>query len=227
MMKKLTIAGLIFGLAQVALAQEATTSLKDLSTSSTKIEIDSPRQKPKATRITPELSMISSTFVGSGAQDSKSITKLAIGGNIDIGEQNLVTETGLLYRQVGANETASIKSVLTPVETDLNYLTIPVAAKFYFSNQHESSFFAKAGLAPSLLVGNQFIQSTTVPKFRSADPSSFAVDALVGLGGKFQLTNEIGLVLEISYWRGLTPVYSGSSVYTSNFTNSLGLCIQL
>ncbi len=227
MIKTLTIAGLLLGLTQTTLAQEQNTSLKDISTSTTSVQIESPTQKPKAARITPELSLISSTFVGEGGQNAQSITKMAVGGSIDIGETNFVTETGILYRQIGASETTPIKSIMTSVETDLNYLSVPVAAKYYFSNQHESSFFAKAGLAPSLLIGNQFIQSTTGPNFRNSDPSIFAVDALVGLGGKFQLTNEIGLVLEISYWRGLTPVYSGSNVYTSNFMNSLGLSIQL
>ncbi len=224
---QLTIAALILSLSSIALAQEETAKLQDVGTSSTSISVAQPSQKPKATRITPELSLISSTFVGSGANEAKSITKISIGGLIDIGESNLVTETGIVYRQIGADETVAVKSAPTGVETDLNYLTVPIAAKYYFSNQHESSFFAKAGIAPSLLVGNQLAETTHGPNVRNEDPSAFAVDALVGLGGKYQLTSQVGIVLEVSYWRGLTSVYSGASVYTSNFVNTIGFNINL
>lgn len=227
MKTKLTLTAFIFSLSSLALAQEETTKLQDIGTSSTSIKVETPMQKPKATMVTPELSVISSTFVGGGSNDAKSITKISVGGTIDIGESNLVTETGVLYRQIGAGETVSIKSTATDVETDLNYLTVPIAAKYYFNNRHESSFFAKVGFAPSLLVGNDIIETTHGPNVRNEDPRAFAVDGLVGLGGKYQITEQVGIVLEVSYWRGLTSVYSGANVYTSNFVNTIGFNINL
>ncbi len=226
-LSKLSLTVLALSLSNFAYAQDEVTSVKDLGTSSTSVQIDTPMQKPKATRITPELSLISSTFVGSDANDAKAITKISLGGTIDIGEGNLVTETGILFRQIGATETPTVNSKPMDVETDLNYMSVPITAKYYFSNQHDSSFFAKAGFAPSLLVGNKLINATQGPNFRNSDPNSFAVDGIVGLGGKYQFNSQIGLVLEVSYWRAATPVYSGSSVYTSNFVNTLGININL
>ncbi len=106
-------------------------------------------------------------------------------------------------------------------------MTVPVSAKYYFSNQHESSFFAKVGIAPSLLVGSKFIANTQGPNFRNSDPNSFALDGLIGLGGKYQFTSQIGIVLEVSYWRAVTPAYSGRNIYTSNFVNTIGININL
>lgn len=226
-LSKLSLAVVALSLSSIAFAQDEVTSVKDLNTSSTAIQVDTPYQKPKATRITPELSLISSTFVGSDANNAKSITKISLGGTIDIGEGNLVTETGILFRQIGASETPTINSKPLDVETDLNYMSVPVAAKYYFSNQHDSSFFAKVGIAPSLLIGNKLASATQGPNFRNSDPNSFALDGLVGLGGKYQITSQIGIVLEASYWRAATPVYSGSSIYTSNFVNTLGININL
>ncbi len=224
-LSKLTLATLFLGFSNLAFAQSENASVKDLSTSTTSIQTESPYQKPKASRFTPEISLISSTFVGSDSNNARTLTKISIGANIDIGEGNLVTETGILFRQIGANETAIINSKSIDLETDLNYLSVPISAKYYFSNQHESSFFAKIGLAPSLLVASQL--SDTTSSARSSDPNAFAIDGLIGLGGKYQITEQIGLVLEVSYWRGLAPVYSSTNIYTSNFINTLGINIDL
>ena len=224
---RLAVVAYLLSLSSLGFAQEESAKLQDVGSNTTSIKSEAPMQKPKATMVTPELSLISSTFVGGGAYDAKSITKFSVGGTIDIGESNLVTETGVLFRQIGAGESVPAKSGLTDVETDLNYLSIPVAAKYYFSNRHESSFYAKAGLAPSLLVANNVAEATHGPNVRNEDPRSFAIDALAGVGGKYQLTEQVGIVLEVSYWRGLSSIYSGANVYTSNFVNTIGFNINL
>ncbi len=224
---KIALSAMVLSLSNFAMAQSENATVKDISSSSASIQIESPMQRPKAARMTPQLSVISSTFDGSDASNAKAITKVSLGATVDIGESNLVTETGILYRQIGASESAIINSKSTDFETNLNYLSIPISSKYYFSNQHESSFFAKLGLAPSILVGNQMIESSPNNNFRKTDPNVFALDLLIGAGGKYQLTESIGIVLEVSYWRSVTPAFSGSNINTSNFVNTIGLNINL
>lgn len=213
-------------------------NLKDLQNSQddqsaiSKIKIDSNEivSKPKASRLTPELSFISSQFVGTQAQSPKTITKMAVGAQTEILEQaNRTLETGFLFKRVGSSQTLSAlqSNQSLSVETQLDYLSIPVAYKIYSDRPQFNAFFAKAGFSPNILV-NQ-ISSVTQNSLSQKIPvaQSMSLDAFIGLGVKMNLAQNLAGVIEASYWRGITPVYTGTDIYNSSFMTSLGLSLEL
>ncbi len=162
---------------------------------------------------------------------------IGAGARIDIGRGDFVFETGIMYRQLGgvtylytADQAAekNLNSQL-PAEVELNYISIPLMAKYYFNGRDNASFYARAGLQPSLLI------------FREARPqdtntnaiidlsvvNDFDLVASVGMGFQIELNETTMMVLEGNYLRGLTSVFNNMPVYTSGFQGTIGLGILL
>ena len=182
------------------------------------------RSEGAFSRIIPEISFISATLTGESAQDVNNKNGFGIGLLMDLGHSNAVLETGVMYRQLGtfSNPPASIGSTL-----NLNYLSLPLIGKYYFSGQEESSAYIKAGFMPSLLVAKS-VENDVYSTSYIRGINSFDIQATVGLGGKIAIDGGTDFILEADYARGLFNIDAeGGSIYNSSFTVLAGLGISL
>src|ERR1700677_4510356 len=100
-----------------------------------------------------------------------------------LGSNKWVMETGLLYKQMGAS---------IPIQTGtetwyVNYLQVPILAKYYFLGQAGTTFYGKGGFVPGINVSHS----------ESGDPTgnndlsginTFDLEFLLGVGGKLELS---------------------------------------
>lgn len=160
------------------------------------------------------------------------------GATVEIGNlKHVVLETGLVYQQLGYDE-ANIFDFLgclgmcTTSTLNLGYLGVPVVGKFYLSGQDGSSFFAKTGLIPAVLVDKQM--STYNPWTNTTVTTSnppikpFDLSFTIGLGGKLQMTKRASLLLELDHQRSLFNIYNnGDTGYNSANLISIGLGFEI
>ncbi len=230
-MKMLILAILTVGVAVGAEAQQAITIEKYNSA-----KIRSHRRV--LSQLTPEFIYTGSVLDGADTQDLDGQRMgIGAGARVDIGRGDFVFETGFLYRQLGgvsylySAEEAAQKNLSTrlPAEIELNYISIPLMAKYYFNGRDNSSFFARGGLQPSLLVYREArLQDRSAGAL--IDMSSindFDLIGALGMGFHIELNETTLITFEGTYLRGLTSVFNNMPLYTSGFQGSVGLGILL
>lgn len=120
------------------------------------------------------------------------------GATIDIGGRNFVFETGLTYLELGMSRSVIGGTELDEMRMNLNYVGIPLNAKYYFSNSEDSAFFGRIGVIPLFQVS-----STAVARFQGRETARIDVptnrnDVLgtVGFGGQFRVSSNMSILLE-------------------------------
>lgn len=138
-----------------------------------------------------------------------------------IGKENLVLETGLLYRQMGTSNDGGTLA--------LNYITVPVSAKYYLKGQASDGFYFKGGFTPGINVASSAYDSQNNSTNISSDTNTFDFGFLLGVGGKYRFTESVSGFLEADYNRGLANVSSkyNFSVNTLAFAIMSGVAIEL
>jgi hypothetical protein len=137
-----------------------------------------------------------------------------------IGTQSLVLELGAMYRQLGT----TVDNGLGSNDFTANYISVPVAAKYYFSGQESTSLYLKAGLMGSVLVSNNTVYATRTTQ---VGPNNWETAALAGLGLKVNVASSTDLLLEADYTRSIDSVFSNQNVYRSDLGAALGVAINL
>ncbi len=137
-----------------------------------------------------------------------------------VGQDNLVLETGVMYRQFGT----SIDDGLGENKLTANYISVPISAKYYLSSQELSSLYIKGGVMGSTLTSDNTLYSTPT---RRIGARSWESAVLAGLGAKINLTDSTDMVLEANYNRALDSLYDDSTVYRSDLSAALGFAVNL
>jgi hypothetical protein len=105
----------------------------------------------------------------------------------------------------------------------MNYITVPLAAKYYFGGERETGFYAKGGVVPGINVAHSMTttaqgQSNTVD---IQDVNTLDFGVLVGVGGKLQLGGNTDLLLEADYVRGITSLYGPNTQFIGGQTQGV------
>lgn len=211
-------------------------------------------QTPLIGRVTPAVSLIFSGFSGVDKNAFASPYKgmrlgTGAGATVDIGRSNLVLETGLLYQQLGSDISsmpsagfALVTALSGDPELKLDYLAIPIEAKYYFSGQKKSSWYVKGGLMPSFLVSKNAKISSQVFGYQDGSfgwheettstsnvpANNIYLPAVIGIGGKMNVSDNIAIILETTYQHSITPIFTDSPSSTlSGLSFTTGLDIDL
>ena len=199
---------------QVALAAKHTKTIvvdddaDDASSNTVVVHRHSHESNAVVRDIIPEFGLVMGDETLSG---SSGHTGMLIGGAVDLFRfgGNWTFETGLQYKQMG---TSVGNNSLT-----MNYITVPLAAKYYFGGERETGFYAKGGMVPGINVAHS--ETTTVGGQSNTadiqDANTLDLGIMVGVGGKLQLSRSIDLLLEADYVRGITSLY-GPNAFNNN-----------
>lgn len=167
----------------------------------------------KPTRILPQIGGALSSITGEGTGDAKNRVGLHVGATADFGSSDFVIESGLLYRQLGANAGQGDS------ELTANYLSVPVFAKYYFQGFDETSLYVKGGLLASVLVYKEQRGGRAINDF-DFGPSA-------GIGAKFPAGSSSEFFVEANYYRGLIQLWENGSQYNSSLALMGGFSLAL
>jgi len=137
-----------------------------------------------------------------------------------LGTQELVLETGVLYRQFGT----TVENSFGDNSFTANYISVPVSAKYYFNGQENTSPYLKAGAMGSTLISNNTIYASRTLQL---GPNAWETALLAGLGIKVNLTSSSDLLIEADYTRSLDSVFTNQNVYRSDLGAALAVAVNL
>jgi len=177
-------------------------------------------------------------------RNSQSSNGLTGGALVDLGfgMKNLVLESGLVYRRIGVansgqeNNYAPYAVSYSGYNNDfheyltMDYLGLSVAGKYYFNLGEDFALYGKLGLVPSMLVGQRYeyySQSQQLDKNEIPGVKTFEFGGQAALGAKYAISGGFELLIEASYYRGLTSFSSYSDIYNSAFNFAGGLALKL
>lgn len=146
----------------------------------------------------PRIGFNASKIVGDDAGDVDASTGLVLGLS---STYSINEKTGLGIDLLYSQEGASLKG--TDLETDLDYLRIPVTFQFFFRGW-EDDFRPKvyAGLAPGFLLSAESAGNDI-----KEDINSFDLAGVLGLGFNYRLTQSgVWLNTDFRYLPGLTQL---------------------
>jgi hypothetical protein len=178
-------------------------------------------------RATPVIGISYSTLVGDDTGRIEPKAGIAAGGLFEFGESKFVAEFGMIYREMGF----SSKDDIFTVDYDLNYLSLPLMVKYYFSSPSETLLFIKGGVVPMLLLqksanitGGGFAESTSDIKISSAD-----IGVSVGIGFTKKVSRSARMLVDLGYLRGTQRLNTEGegSIYHSGGTLTAGVSIDL
>jgi hypothetical protein len=177
-------------------------------------------------RIIPQAAILLSDYKGGDAPNYQNKNGFSVGALVDFGtDYHFVVESGLLYRQLNAGS----QFALWNTNYSNNYLSLPVAAKYYFQGQENTSVYIKGGAMGSTLL-SQTVNSTpgSGGPVYSVNDQNFEVSALGGLGAKFFITRDTDFVVEGVYTRDVNAIFTnGAGVYNSALNLSAGVTVNL
>jgi len=189
-------------------------------------------------QLTPQFSYTGSILDGNETQNlDGQRSGIGAGLRLDIGRTDFVFETGLVYRQLGgpaylySEEEARQRGLTSRLESDieLNYLTVPLMAKYYLNGRENASFFVRGGLQPSALIYRE-------ARLRNSNSSGvkdisvfndFDIVGALGVGFQIPINETTMIVMDGTYLRGFISVFNTSSVYNNGFSGNIGLAILL
>lgn len=184
--------------------------------------------RAQARSVTAELTSVTSDLQGSdtnGDVHAKQGTGAAL--MAEFGHSAVLFETGLAYAQYGARVANSTSPMTLTV--NLDYFSIPLAAKYYLNNRAANDIYVKAGVAPSWLAyKNTDIESARI----TASNNNFSVKAyntqmIAGVGGRLNSSAKQSVVFELSYSRSFEPAIPGYEIYNSSYLASIGYGFDL
>jgi hypothetical protein len=137
---------------------------------------------------------------------------------VDLGRGKWRVETGLGYLQAGSGGTGKIGILPYTYEARSDFLFIPVVGKFVISSEPFSSLFVKGGIAGAYLLRSEF-EIRALGRSATEDVTDKATRAdwffTLGLGGRFNLTDEWDWQLELNYLQSQSDASDGEgrSIY--------------
>lgn len=173
-------------------------------------------------RIMPQASVVFSQVQGADAGDYYGRNGFTAGALVDLGGGDLVVETGALYREMGLIRQSGGPAL------NVQYLSFPVAAKYYFFGQESTSPYVKGGAMGSTLLSQNANNSPgyTGTQFNVA-ARSWELSALAGVGGKFYLSPGADALVEMSYIRAIDSLTPDASIYSASVNLTAGIAISL
>lgn len=194
----------IFILITVSSTAQAQSSTTELRT-----QVTSESSERFFRRAIPQTQMIVANFKNAGQATPEVRGGWGGGALFDLGrDSKWVTESGLIYQQVFAG---SQRNSAKPTQS----LSVPVAFKYYFTGQDETSFYAKAGLELSTV--------SSTGEFGS----SYNTGALFGIGLKYILTPQIDIYVDATYVRSIESMLQKRAGLDSLFGAAAGVGFNL
>ena len=143
--------------------------------------------------------------------DSSSINPdngVTAGGLVELGNGLATGQTGVLYNQFGIQQNSR--------QANLNYLAIPVMGKLNFMGNPEKTFFLKAGVMPSFLVGSTLNTPRGSISGGRVGATPFDIPVVIGLGGAIPVGPTVSLVIEANYVRSLVNINDKGTTNAKN-----------
>jgi hypothetical protein len=187
-----------------------------------------PPQSEWVPRLTVDAGFITSTIVGPPAAGTGNIGGFVGGTAIDIGPKQFVGEIGLRFLQQGFSYIGNYSN--GSENFTANYLSIPVFAKYYFSDPNKGAFFVKLGALNSFLLGGTVSSDFGTFNFSPSDlqGSGFDFSPAAGVGGLIPLSRSVALQLLGMYSHGVTPALnSNGAIYFQTFSFTAGVAFRL
>jgi hypothetical protein len=185
-------------------------------------------------RITPFLGAIGSTLTGDSGSAFTAKGSYSAGGLVELGGSGiLVLETGLMYRSMGAEvrdfySSSSYTSDYDRPKFNLNYLTIPLNAKVYFSGQKGTSMYAKGGLMGSRLMSkNVEYRGTSTTQLGAVGVRDNELAWDLGLGVAIEGNKNLQVMIDATWMRGITTISTLDNTYNEGLLVAVGLAFNL
>ena len=162
------------------------------------------------------------------------ITRFHGGATVDIGRGPFKFETGVIYRQLGVGTTRGFAEPIKDGQITLDYIEIPLAAKFFMTSQGSAvGAYLLAGAAPKILIQKDVLVDVD-GELQTLDAEqgtirNWDIGPVGGLGVTVDTGRGTELFLEASYYRGLLNLdeSGNTNVFNSAVSISTGLSIGL
>ncbi|MCC6277825.1 MAG: PorT family protein [Oligoflexia bacterium] len=197
------------------------------------IETNTPStaSEAKISRMIPHVGLLLSSYTGIDGAGAETKTGFEVGALVDLGRQKTVFETGVLYRQMGAYSVAAIGGDTISSGIEADYLSVPLNAKYYVHGQNQTSLVLKGGIAPSYLISQRAKSSNMNGLSGSTEDtrlSRFDLGLIMGVGGRLLTGEKSSLLLEATYYRGLTNAFeTTNNAYNAAFGFSAGFAVEM
>ena len=173
--------------------------------------------------VAPVLGLSSFSIQGADISGSRSGSLLGVQVDFPV-MPNLLAETGLEYFQAGAKN----DSIFASTEYELNYLAVPVGAKYFFADSQ--TWYARGGLTLAYLM-NAKSKTQVFGVEQSSDSkdqmNSFDILPYVGVGYAWQFTQGQTLNVDLNYTRGLLNVLKSGSSHSQGFLLNVSYAFAL
>lgn len=184
-------------------------------------------------RVTPRIAMMSSNTDGDSAfNDSRNGLHVSATTELQTPATGLAIESGLVYEQMGASQKSTTGNETSTFGYRLNYLKVPLYAKYYLPMNASSKVFVKAGPSLGFLVSKtQFEESrqrNAEEDLRSEDVNTVQFAGELGVGWLIPIGAH-DLMLDWGYTRGFNRVNArgNESIYNSAFNMGVGMSFNL
>jgi hypothetical protein len=149
--------------------------------------------------LTPEFALSESSI---GA-NSKLLSGSGMGVASEISKGHLGLESGLQIIQYGSVNDSNAPNA----DLRLNYISLPIALKYYFRGEARNDAFLKLGASASWLAS----QSGATPNM---GVNNFETESAIGLGGKFAIDSKgHSITVELDYVSGLSDaIHEGANI---------------
>ena len=154
------------------------------------------------------------------------LTGFSLGTFADIGSGALVFESGLVLNKFGGQQ--SFEG--TNVKIQLDYLAVPLFAKYNVIGDPENRLYFKGGVMPSELMSTTVALDDQVVDRATVNIRSFDLPAVIGLGASLFSSGRNSLVIEATYLRSLININSmggAPSLRNEGFAFNAGVSVAL
>lgn len=185
-------------------------------------------------QVIPQVNMNYSNLVGGDSSrkytDGSGIAALA---ELTTNVENLKLLAGFEYQQTGSTQKfgeLGLGIALAEVKTTLNYIGIPVRAKYIYHANQENDYYVTAGLGLNYLASAKIQASGMVNDTSEHDVSSAFnktdIGTQVGLGYRQPIYGG-NMTVEAEYRKGLQNVIKGEQAKNQSFGLNVGYIIQM
>lgn len=193
------------------------------NTTSTENTASSPHRLVR--RIMPQVQLIYSNYQSDATTNYINKQGWGAGALFDFGTaQHLVLESGLLYRELNGG----FQNTYGSTTYTFDYLSLPVAAKVYFSGQENTSFYLKAGAMASTQTASNVVYSPGYAgSAQSVNGRAWEFAGLGGAGMKFVLTPQSDIFIEADYSRPTDILFTTATGYNAAWNLGAGFGLNL
>lgn len=134
---------------------------------------------------------------------------LSGGITLDIGRGNFVFETGIVYLEMGVARSLPAASGIDQARLNLNYVAIPLNAKYAFYQSDSVAFTGRIGVLPMLAVsqtGTAHFQGNVVQRINLDELSKNDVAGTLGLGTRIRIGESSNLLIDAGGIVGAIPL---------------------